>query len=192
MAAGANEPKSGENGPWWKTVPGVLTGLAALLTAVGSVVVALHQAGLLSPPPVKTPPALQEVLPKPVVPPMPAPASVPAPTNVPDALMQVEGVGIKILAVWRTRVRSATLVNLRYTVTTGSDFSRHDPAHFVTLVSGDNLLTPVWVSAPARDLPPNSRQEILLRFASPPGASSSVVFRFGEESHLEAPSLVLD
>ena len=98
MAAGTNEPNRGEDEPWWKTVPGILTGLAALLTAVGSVVIALHQAGLLSPSPMKTPPISQEVLPKPV-PPVPASAPVSAPTNAHDEVMPVEGVGIKILAV---------------------------------------------------------------------------------------------
>lgn len=32
---------------WWHTIPGILTAIAAILTAVGSLVLALHQAGLL-------------------------------------------------------------------------------------------------------------------------------------------------
>lgn len=34
-------------GSWWKTIPGVLTGIAATITALGTLVVALSQAGLL-------------------------------------------------------------------------------------------------------------------------------------------------
>lgn len=36
------------NASWWQTLPGILTGVAAVLTALGGVFAALHQSGLLT------------------------------------------------------------------------------------------------------------------------------------------------
>jgi hypothetical protein len=40
------EPQS-ESKSWWQTIPGILTAVAAVITAVTGLVVALHQAGVL-------------------------------------------------------------------------------------------------------------------------------------------------
>jgi len=39
-----NERKTGT--PWWQTLPGVLTGMAAVITAVGGVITVMYQSGL--------------------------------------------------------------------------------------------------------------------------------------------------
>jgi hypothetical protein len=120
----------------------------------------------------------------PALPVLPPVTTVPAPPGTLSAPPQVEGLGVKIVSVRRSRDRGATFVDLYYSVTTGADFSRHDPIHFVQLIADGVALTPVWASAPARDLPSNSRQDILVRFPSPPRAAS-IVFRFGEEHYLD-------
>jgi hypothetical protein len=112
--------------------------------------------------------------------------------QVEGTLPQGEGVGVKIVAVRQSRDRGATFVDLHYSVTIGSaGFSWHDPAHFVQLISDGVALTPIWASAPARNLPSNSRQDILVRFPSPP-TMESVVFRFGEEHYLDLSARVAD
>ena len=41
-----SEPKSGTS--WWQTMPGVLTGIAAVITALGGLIAVVYQSGLLS------------------------------------------------------------------------------------------------------------------------------------------------
>lgn len=41
-----SEQKTGTS--WWQTLPGVLTGIAAVITAVGGVIAVVHQSGLLA------------------------------------------------------------------------------------------------------------------------------------------------
>ncbi len=61
MSPRPDKPRSG--GSFWTTGPGILTGVAALITAIGGLIAALHSAGLLgsgtTPPPagVASPPA---------------------------------------------------------------------------------------------------------------------------------------
>jgi hypothetical protein len=45
MAVDSNLP--GKSQSWWTTLPGMLTGLAAAITAVTGLIVALHQAGIM-------------------------------------------------------------------------------------------------------------------------------------------------
>jgi hypothetical protein len=172
----ATKPKPRKDGSWWTTLSGVLTGLAALVTAIGGLVIGLHQADLL--------PLLFNA---------PSTTSWETPNEntvpVPPGTMQVEGVAVKIGTVRRSRDRGATLVTLNYSVTTGADFSRHDPSRFVRLFSDGVARPPVWASAPARALAPNSRQDFSVRF-SLPSAEASIVFRFGEEHYLDLPAQV--
>lgn len=39
------EEKSG--GSWWKTLPGIMTGIATMLTAIGGLIMTLHQTGII-------------------------------------------------------------------------------------------------------------------------------------------------
>jgi hypothetical protein len=175
------KPKRREDRSWWTTLSGLLTGVAAMLVAMGGLAVGLYQADLLH---------LPWNSPAPPVPPPVIP--VPSLPGTFNALPKIEGVGIKIVAVRRSHDRGATFVDLHYSVITGSaDFYRHDPVHFVQLISNDVALTPVWASVEARDLPPNSRQDVLVKFPSPPEARS-IVFRFGEEHHLDLAAQVAD
>jgi len=50
------EQQSG--GSWWQTLPGILTGIAALVTAVGGLIVAAHQGGLIGKPAAGSAPAV--------------------------------------------------------------------------------------------------------------------------------------
>jgi hypothetical protein len=141
---------------------GVLTGLAALLTVFGGLVVSLYIVDHPPPPPQETP------------------------------TPQVEGVGVKIVAVRRSRDRGAKFLDLHYSVTTGSaDFFQHDPIHFVQLISDGVARMPVSASAPAKYLPSHSQQDVLVRFPLPPEAAS-IVFRFGEEHYLDLPARVAE
>jgi hypothetical protein len=180
----ATKPKPGEDGSWWTTLSGVLTGLAALLTAIGSLVVGLHQANLLPWLPDAPSTTSQEA---------PNRTSVPVPGTL-SALPQVEGVGVKIVTVRRSRDRDrgATFLDLHYSVTTGSaDFFQHDPIHFVQLILDGVAHMPVSASAPAKYLPSHSQQDVLVRFPLPPEAAS-IVFRFGEEHYLDLPARVAE
>jgi len=35
------------DGSWWKTLPGVMTAIATMLTAVGGLIMTLHQTGII-------------------------------------------------------------------------------------------------------------------------------------------------
>jgi hypothetical protein len=175
MTDGTTEPKRGESGSWWTTLQGVLTAVAALLTAVGGLIVALYQVHIL---PWSVP-----------SPPLP----LPNPTISHEGLRsKVEGVEVKIFDVRRTREGDATLVQLYYSVTTGPDFYRHDPDHFVRLVLDGTAVAPEWTSAWATNLPPNSVQDIAVKFRLPPTLQQSVVFRFGEKDHILLTAAVSD
>lgn len=47
MAADSNLPGPPKSQSWWTTLPGMLTGFAAAITAVTGLIVALHQAGIM-------------------------------------------------------------------------------------------------------------------------------------------------
>lgn len=47
--------KSKDKSTFWTTLPGILTGIAAIITAVGGLLVGLNSAGMLSPKPTATP-----------------------------------------------------------------------------------------------------------------------------------------
>ncbi len=36
-----------QSGSWWKTLPGIITGTATLLTAIGGLIMTLHQTGII-------------------------------------------------------------------------------------------------------------------------------------------------
>src|SRR5262249_13739676 len=78
-----------------------------------------------------------------------------APAGGPIKTPQIDGVVVRIFSVQRSSDRK--LINLQYSVTTGSEYTRHDPASFVKLVAGGLAINPVWTSATARDVPPNSQ-----------------------------------
>jgi hypothetical protein len=114
-----------------------------------------------------------------------------ASTNNPNT-GQIDGLWINIIDVRQSHDENKTFIELQYSVTTGSNLSWNDPSHFVQLISGDVKLAPEWASVPARTLPPNSRQDILVKFPSPPNGSALVVFRFGDGHHLDLPVRMTD
>ena len=73
----AENPKS-----WWQTLPGIITGLTAIVTALAGLVVAIQQTGWLGPgtqTPPSRPPATTPA------PPASAPPATPAPASAPPA-----------------------------------------------------------------------------------------------------------
>jgi hypothetical protein len=71
------EPKAESRTSWWQTLPGVVTAIAALLTAAGGLILALSQAGLLNRghgQPAPTPPAATVAAEAPAAPAPQAPA----------------------------------------------------------------------------------------------------------------------
>jgi len=176
MAEGTTEPKRGGSGSWWTTLPGVLTAVATLLTAVGGLIGVLYQVHILP---------LSQSPPPPV--PLPEP-----PSQYKGIGQKVDGVEVKILRVQRISERDATLLQLDYSVTTGSELRWHDPDHFAQLILEGAAVAPVWTSTWAGDLPLNSVKEFSVKFRAPPGAAQSVVFRFGEEHHIDLLATVLD
>lgn len=78
-----NEPKAGS---WWSTMPGILTGIAALVTAVAGLLAAIGQFGWLDPKPDEGPtdkPAIAGVQAAPLA----APATAPSPAATPTKPM---------------------------------------------------------------------------------------------------------
>lgn len=41
-------PEEKKDGSWWKTLPGIITGTATLLTAIGGLIMTLHQTGIIA------------------------------------------------------------------------------------------------------------------------------------------------
>jgi hypothetical protein len=191
MADGTTEPKKGEGGSWWTTLPGVVTAFAALLTAVGGLIGALHEAGIL--PWAHPPDAQQTRLNAELTPPPQIDPSV-TPTHVGASLgpVQVEGVEVKVVSVHRIGEKDGTFLQLNYSITNGPEWHRHDPAHFVQLVSDGATVAPVLTSTSAQDLPLNGTAEFSVKFRSPPGAARSVTFRFGEERHVSITKEISD
>jgi hypothetical protein len=167
MPSEATDPKE-KTGTWWTSLPGIITALAALLTAITGLVVALNQVGLFShgdhaqprpEPPIVTPPPL-------VSPPIRGPT------------VKVDGVTVMVLSVRRTR-DDGSFVDVGYSVTPGPEYVRHDPANFVRLIASGSAIAPVWTSAPAQDLPAGSTA-FGVKFRAPPGLAQKIVLRFGE------------
>jgi hypothetical protein len=131
------------------------------------------------------------ILPLSQSPPPPVPLPEP-PSQYKGIGQKVDGVEVKILRVQRISERDATLLQLDYSVTTGSELRWHDPDHFAQLILEGAAVAPVWTSTWAGDLPLNSVKEFSVKFRAPPGAAQSVVFRFGEEHHIDLLATVLD
>jgi hypothetical protein len=102
---------------------------------------------------------------------------------------QIGDVSIRIVSVKRSRDKDAPFIELQYSVMTGSNFSWHNPLEFVRLASNKAVLSPIWTSVQARLLSPNSRQDVLVRFPYLP-EGVPIVFRFGNEHHLDLPARV--
>ncbi len=105
---------------------------------------------------------------------------------------RVDRVGVKILALRRVRDQNATLVELDYRITTGAEFAWHNPASFVKLISNGVTLAPISASASARNLVSNSQDDFSAKFLVPTDKAAQVIFRFGEEHHLDLPACLMD
>ena len=171
-------------GSWWTTLPGVLTGLAGLIGAVATLLTALEKVHLpffggkggtttdVTPDPPKPPPAQD------------------TPTQAGSAV-RVEGLEVAVVAL--RRARGGAGLDLAYRVAHDLGYAPHDPLDFVRLMRDGAAIAPVQASAPARDLPPNSRQEFQVRFAiAPMPAPGPVLLRFGAERHLMVSAQLSD
>jgi hypothetical protein len=175
------EQKPAMGGSWWATLPGVLTGLAALLTATGGLLKILDEAKVL-----RLFSHSDRVLsaPEPSTLPVPQPETPPGP-HLGARQGEVDGVKVQILAVRPGPDRSTRALELHYRVVTGPDAFRHDPSNFVAAVSKAGVLAPQQAPS-VMYLPPRTRQEVQVIFATDPAPGLS--FRFGSSRSLDLPS----
>jgi hypothetical protein len=150
------------------SLPGVLTGIAAVVTATGVLIGALQ--------PVVT--YLSGFFPSPV---SPDPNRRRETVEVGTSPVEIDGISVRILRARQTTDNGAALVDLDYRVTTGADSAPHDPKSFVRLMVRGELKEPTWASATAR-VPPRSEEDFAVKFPAPSTLGHSVEFRFGEVS----------
>jgi hypothetical protein len=164
-----SDPKVGASGSWWATLPGILTGVAALITAIGGLITVLlplfRSNTDIAPrlqPGSTTPKTQRETV---VIPPSGTP-------------IRVDNVWVDIAEVRRFVDQGKPSLELVYRVSTRTSFARHDPSRFVRLVAGNATSEPYWAPPPV-DVPPQGLQHIRVLFVAPePG---SAVFQFGVE-----------
>lgn len=161
------------------SLQGIMTGIAAILTAVAGLLVALHQVGLFS----RSSDAI-ETLP---APPGPPPSPAPQPAHERTGTARVDGVVVSILSAKRSFEGGAAFVDIDYEVATDSGFVNHDPASFVKLVTGGHAVAPVRASVSARGISPNSRSDFAVKFQVPPDSAQRILVRFGETHYLDLP-----
>jgi hypothetical protein len=176
------------SGTWWTTLPGVLTGFAALLGAIGGLLATLHQVGIFPRPrdPVSVPVPINPSPDRPNLPPPP----VPTPERTETA--QVDGVTITILEARKSAERDASFLDVRYKVATGQDYVDHYPASFIRLASGGQAMAPIWTSVAPSRLGPNSRTEFAIRFPAPADLGKNIVLLVGEKHPVELPMQVAE
>jgi hypothetical protein len=162
-----SESKTGASGSWWATLPGILTGIAAIITAVGGLITVLLPIfrttadSTPKPPPVFPTPGIQQD------------ATI---TAQPGNPVRVDEVWVDIAEVRRYVDQGRPFLSLIYRVSTRTGFVRHDPSRFVRLVAGHATTEPAWAPPPV-DVPPQALQHIRVNFAAPgPGPA---IFQFG-------------
>jgi hypothetical protein len=170
-----SESKAGASGSWWATLPGILTGIAAVITALGGLITVLlpifrngtditsrSQTGLA------TSKVHQEA----------------AVTPQPGTPVRVDDVWVDIAEVRRFVDQGKPFLSLIYRVSTRSSFAHHDPSRFVRLIAGNTTAEPYW-APPSVDVPPHGLQHIRVIFAAP--GSSPAIFQFGVEQKVNIP-----
>lgn len=212
MSPEATGPEQRSSGTWWTTLPGVLTGIAAIVTAVTGLLVALRQANPIVPPneppklsdrdrPAvqdaednKRPPSEPEELVKAgmkttdtTVPVHAAAPTSAASTRASTGPVQVDGVKVTIVGVQRRAEGGASFFNVRYWVTAAGFFPvDHNPTSFFKLVSADGTVAPVWASDAPRRLDPNGQAtQFAIRFPAPTELGNKIVLRIGESHPVE-------
>jgi hypothetical protein len=164
-----SESKAGASGSWWATLPGVLTGIAAIITALGGLITVLlpifrnnPDTASRSQPGITTSKVQQG-------------ATV---TPQPGTPVRVDDVWVDIAEVRRFVDQGKPFLSLIYRVSTRTSFAHHDPSRFVRLVAGNTTTEPYW-APPSVDVPPQGLQHIRVIFAVP--GSSPAIFQFGME-----------
>jgi hypothetical protein len=188
-----DEPKSesGSTGSWWATLPGLVTALAALLTAVGGLLVTLNQIGWLKKPPDTLTPIRTNSG-------METQNSPPNPPNFansgkePLSLYNVEGIEFKIVAMRRSESGGGSFIDLVYNIISGpATLPQHDPFRFIRLVWNGTVVEPVSTHVRAIGQSPNGSQQVSARFPALP-AGVQAFFRFGEQQFVDVPVDVKD
>jgi hypothetical protein len=148
---------------WWSTLPGLITALAALLTATGALIGALNQAGVFAPRAVPSAPAPKPA-PSPVLPQaQPAPIGGAAITLVPRDVRRLADGGTEVRVVLRNTGPVPRLV---------------EPARELQLVSGEGAGIAARRSVPAFEtLPPEGMLSALVEF---PPVANAVSLRLGD------------
>ena len=167
------EPKPAGDKSWWTTLPGVLTGVAAMLTALGGLATAASPyLSAFTRTRAVDDGSRQRMDPK----------KPREPTSAPTTQRRVGEVWIGNLEIRRSVDRGTTSIDLYYRVTTGAGFVRHDPSRFVRVVSNGRAVAPSW-APPAMDMPAYSSQDLRVVFSV--ALTGPIVFRFGEEQPID-------
>ena len=170
-----SDPKVGTSGSWWASLPGILTGIAAILTALGgliTVLLPLFRANNDPAPPLRPALTTQKV---------PGEATV---TPLSGTPIRADNVWIDISEVRRFVDQGKPSLELVYRVSTRTSFAHHDPSRFVRLIAGNTTSAPNW-APPAVDVPPQGLQHIRVIFPDP--GSTPAVFQFGSERTVRVP-----
>ena len=181
-------------GSWWATLPGIVTGLAALVTAIAGLIGALHQTGLIggrfatearqgegaatrAPQSPSWPaagssassrtgqaPSAAEGPPRPQA---PRQADLAAPTLV----------ELTLLEAWRRPAGEAQRVTVRLRVTNAASSTAllFDPERQLRLLADAHPLTPVRTQPRFETLPARSAEEFTAEFLAPPGLAGLVL-----------------
>ncbi len=161
-------------GSWWSTLPGVLTGIAAVVTAVSGLLVAAHQAGLLggrwaSAP---APPALGGAAPGPR--PVVQPSIDRTPAGQP---LRLGDLTITIVNLRSAEAGGAVTYDLHYRIALRDGVQRHDPRQVVRLVADAVAYEPIRTSDPTMIGEGGAQHEALAVFRLP-HRPAQIVLRF--------------
>jgi hypothetical protein len=192
--AGPNQP----SGTWWTTLPGILTGIAAIVTAFSGLWVALQQTGVSPRPPE---PANRDEL-RGIEPKSPSrsepepldvararsvgaePPSAAAPTNA----AHIDGLDVTILSAQSEPANGASFVLVQYRVKTGSEPVWHDPINFMKLLSGGQEIASVSTSNAAGYLPSKTEANFAMKFPVASESSQQLRLRLlGSHHRLDIP-----
>jgi hypothetical protein len=190
----ATGPEQRSAGAWWTTLPGVLTGVAGVLTAFAALLVALNQVGLLGGKPSEERPTIgsDETGRKSPAAPFPPISSSLAASDRNSDTVEVDGVKVTVRGAQRRVEHDAPFLDVQYDVATGQNYVDHDPANFVKLMSGGKAVAPVWTSGAPSRLGPRSQTEFAIKFPDPADLGKKIVLVVGESQRVQLPVQVTE
>lgn len=187
-ARGSENPETAESrssprapsASWWTTLPGILTGLAAFITATTGLVVAFQQfSGSPRDPDAGTPPAADSrpARPDPTEPPQVDASGAEREVAVPSGSETTVNGGALSIAISRMRLlpfspdRRRLLVTLRFT-NTGATFDRTYYTDFRLVIDGAEIAPD---DPPLEQVEAHSAREFAYTFEIPAGANEAIL-----------------